>query len=94
VYYSRHPAFALRASLRLFKIAPGDFVAPNSKHRALVTPAKRGKGGKPKDADGQGEQAPVQRHAAMTGFCSCKTGIHAIHDNNLAAAAQAGVHQQ
>ena len=29
---------ALRASLRLFKIAPGDFVASNSKYRALVTP--------------------------------------------------------
>jgi len=27
--------------------------APNSKHRALVTPAKRGKGSKPKVADGQ-----------------------------------------
>ena len=24
--YAGHPAFALRASLRLFKIAPGDFV--------------------------------------------------------------------
>jgi len=40
--------------------------APNSKHRALVTPAKRGKGNKPKAADGQEEQMPVQRHAAMT----------------------------
>jgi hypothetical protein len=40
--------------------------APNSKHRALVTPAKRDKGGKPKGADDQDEQTPVQRHAAMT----------------------------
>jgi hypothetical protein len=40
--------------------------APNSKHRAVVTPAKRGKGNKPKAADGQEEQTPVQRHAAMT----------------------------
>ena len=40
--------------------------APNSKHRALVTPAKRGKGGKPKGADVQDEKTPVQRHAAMT----------------------------
>jgi hypothetical protein len=40
--------------------------APNSKHRALVTPAKRGKGNKLKAADGQEEQTPVQRHAAMT----------------------------
>jgi len=40
--------------------------APNSKHRAVVTPAKRGKGGKPKGADGQDEKTPVQHHAAMT----------------------------
>jgi hypothetical protein len=40
--------------------------APNSKHRALVTPAKRGKGNKPKAEDGQEEQMLVQRHAAMT----------------------------
>ena len=40
--------------------------APNSKHRALVTPAKRGKGNKRKAADGQEEQIPVQRHASMT----------------------------
>jgi hypothetical protein len=31
-----------------------------------VTPAKRGKGNKPKAEDGQEEQMPVQRHAAMT----------------------------
>ena len=40
--------------------------APNSKLRALVTPAKRGKGGGPEAADVQDEQPPVQRHAAMT----------------------------
>jgi hypothetical protein len=40
--------------------------APNSKHRALVTPAKRGKGRKPKGADGHDKKTPVQRHAAMT----------------------------
>jgi hypothetical protein len=40
--------------------------APNSKYRALVTPAKRGKGSKPNGADGQDEKTPVQRHAAMT----------------------------
>jgi hypothetical protein len=68
--------------------------APNSKHRAQVTQAKRGKGNKPKAADVQDEKTPVQRHAAMTGFCSCKTGIHAIHGNNLGAAAEAGFHQQ
>ena len=40
--------------------------APNSKHRARVTPAKRGKGSKPKGAGGQDEKTPVQGHAAMT----------------------------
>ena len=40
--------------------------APNSKHRALVTPAKRGKGAKPKASAEQQESMPVQRRAAMT----------------------------
>jgi hypothetical protein len=40
--------------------------APNSKHRALVTPAKRGKGAKPKATAEQQEGMPVQRRAAMT----------------------------
>ena len=40
--------------------------APNSKHRAVVTPAKRGKGSKPKGADGLEEKTPAQRHVAMT----------------------------
>ena len=40
--------------------------APNSKHRALVMLAKRGKGSKSKGADVQDEKTPVQRHAAMT----------------------------
>jgi len=31
-----------------------------------VTPARRGKGSKPKGAEGQEEQTPVQRHATMT----------------------------
>jgi hypothetical protein len=31
-----------------------------------VTPAKQGKGNKPRAADGREEQTPVQRHAAMT----------------------------
>jgi hypothetical protein len=40
--------------------------APNSKHRALVTKAARGKGAKPKvSIEGQ-EQTPAHRHAAMT----------------------------
>ena len=40
--------------------------APNSKHRALVTPAKRGKGNK-RLAHAEAEAStPVERHAAMT----------------------------
>jgi len=39
--------------------------APNSKHRARVTPSKRGKGSQ-KVAVGQDEITPVQRHMAMT----------------------------
>jgi hypothetical protein len=39
--------------------------APNSKHRAWVTPAKRGKGSQ-KVADEQDEKTPAQRHVAMT----------------------------
>jgi hypothetical protein len=44
--------------------------APNSKHRASVTPAKRGKGAKPgakpKATAEQQESMPVQRRSAMT----------------------------
>ena len=40
--------------------------APNSKHRALVTPAKRGKGNKAKAADEMQDQTPVERRASMT----------------------------
>jgi len=39
--------------------------APSSKYRALVTPAKRGKGSQ-KVAGGQDEKTPAQRHVAMT----------------------------
>jgi hypothetical protein len=83
------PAPPARASLRLFKIAPGDFVepldfvarlaalvtkprvnltrfhgvfAPNSKHRALVTSAKWGKGNKAKVSDEP--QTPAERRAS------------------------------
>lgn len=38
--------------------------APNSQHRALVTPAKRGKGKKPKGSDDR--QTPAERRASMT----------------------------
>ena len=40
--------------------------APNSKHRALVTPAKRGKGNKHLTHDEAEARTPVERHAAMT----------------------------
>jgi hypothetical protein len=40
--------------------------APNSKHRALVTPAKRGKGNKPKIPDEAQEQTPAEHRASMT----------------------------
>ena len=40
--------------------------APNSKHRALVTPARRGKGSKSKAANGKQEQTPAECRASMT----------------------------
>ncbi len=40
--------------------------APNSKHRVLVTPAKRGKGNKSKTSDEAPEQTSFERRAAMT----------------------------
>jgi hypothetical protein len=68
---------------------PGVF-APNSRHRVSVTPARRGKASQKTVAD-QDEKTPVQSHLAMTGFCSCKTGIHAIHGNNLGSDTETGV---
>ena len=40
--------------------------APNSKHRALVTPAKRGRGNLCKRTDEADECTPAERHASMT----------------------------
>lgn len=40
--------------------------APNSKHRALVTPAQRGKGSKLKAPDEAQDQTPAERRASMT----------------------------
>ena len=40
--------------------------APNSKHRVQVTPAKRGKGSKPKAPDEAQDRTPAERRAAMT----------------------------
>jgi hypothetical protein len=39
--------------------------APNSKHLALITPAKRGKGNKLQVSDTE-SRTPDERHAAMT----------------------------
>ena len=40
--------------------------APNSAHRARVTPAKRGKGNKARTAHAPEDTTPVERRAAMT----------------------------
>ena len=40
--------------------------AANSKHRALVTPAKRGRGNKPKATDEGQQQTPTERRASMS----------------------------
>ncbi len=55
-----------------------------------VTPAKRGKQpDKPEGLDTDWcNKSPAERHRAMTGFCPCKTGIHAFHGNNLDATPQ------
>ncbi len=68
-------------------------LAPNSKHRVKVTPGKRGK--KPDQPESHDtdwlDKSPEERHRTMTGFCSCKTGIHTILGNNLDATSQAGL---
>jgi hypothetical protein len=40
--------------------------APNSRYRAMVTPAKRGRGKKTKAANDKQDQTPAERRAAMT----------------------------
>jgi len=40
--------------------------APNSQHRAIITPEKRGKGSKAKVSGSDEPAAPAERHAAMT----------------------------
>jgi hypothetical protein len=54
-----HPS----GQLKLFKIVPDDFVAPNSKHRVDLTPTKRGKGRARKKNE---DKTPEQRHRAMS----------------------------
>ena len=65
--------------------------APHSKYRARVTPARRGKGRKIQTPEETPEQTPAERRASMTGFCSCKTGIHAIPGNNLGTMIDTGI---
>ena len=40
--------------------------APNSAHRAQVTPSKRGKGNKARTADASEDPTPAERRATMT----------------------------
>jgi hypothetical protein len=40
--------------------------APNSQHRALVTPARRGRGNRPKATEAGEEQTPAERRASMS----------------------------
>ena len=65
--------------------------APNSRHRGRVTKARRGRGGRRAAVADPEAPTPAERRAAMTGFCSCETGIHAIRGNKLGAAPEAGV---
>src|SRR3990167_4497084 len=50
--------------------------APNSKHRASVTPAKRGKGNKPGALDATQAQTPAERRASMTWAQRLKRVFH------------------
>ena len=52
-----------------------------------MTPGKRGRGRKRCQPAGDNwlDKTPAERHAAMTGFCSCKTGIYAIPGKNMDA---------
>jgi len=62
--------------------------APNSKYRSKVTLARRGRRKNCHPAD-EADQTPAEKRASMAGFCSCKTGIHSIHGNNLGKAIEA-----
>ena len=53
-----------------------DVFAPNSRHRASVTPAKRGKGNHASAPDAAQEQTPPERHAAMTWAQRLKRVFH------------------
>ena len=49
--------------------------APNSQHRARITPARRGKGSQPK-TDATGDRTPAEGHAAMTWAQRLKRVFH------------------
>jgi len=57
--------YALRASLRLFKIAPGDFVVPNAKHRHLIV-TRQTTGSAPQHPSASPETRDVKPTAPMT----------------------------
>ncbi len=57
---------ALVPKLRVNWIRFCGVFARNSKHRVLVTPAKRGKGNKTKAPDDGQDKTPVERRAAMS----------------------------
>ena len=50
--------------------------APNSKHRAVVTTARRGKGNKPKAIDDGQAKTPAERRASMTWAQRLKRVFH------------------
>ncbi len=50
--------------------------APHSKHRAFVTPAKRGKGNKPKTSNATQDRTTAERRASMTWAQRLKRVFH------------------
>ena len=71
--------------------------APNSKHRALVTPAKRDRGNKPKATDEGQEQTPAERRAWPRPASRPGSGLTfsmswAHQSRPLEGTSQAGVH--
>ena len=71
---------ALRASLRLFEIAPGDFVAPRARHRQLVV-ARPGAKRCPRDDDGPG---------ARTGAMSSMARLQRVWGIDISRCPQCG----
>ena len=86
ITFLRRLAFIPSQCALPWRICPFIPFGCNSRDRASVTQAKRGKGAQPKVFEEGQEKAPAERRVAMAGFCSCKTGIHAIHGKNLGAA--------